>query len=465
MTRNLLPRCRRDEGGMALLIVVGVAMVLMLMGIAAMTMADGALTSSTSHVNFERSLHLAEEGIDQALGRLQNNDKYHTVPCVPTFSTTAKEEAWARDKLSKATLQETDRGEFAVVKPAARGPVDSDACAADAPEAKVVYAAAWVPSRAEPRKQRVLKVEYIFSTFAPESAILVGSDLDYGGDAQVLAGSVHSNGDIVTVGGGSGSWKVEGDLTASGTFSGNVADGKVSGVWGPDFPPIFVPPINPRSMWDQHRAAYPNDWFDLCDDDKNGVVKKADNAAGPCQGSVVKVLANSGADKSFQGWSFKNSGNIWELNGSAPPDGVYYAYRSNVSVGSVGSETTPYKATIFTEGAPSSPCNQSPVDIHVTGGPVMAPFIPDIQLISGGDVYIGGGSSGKLKGLIGATEQVHLSAAVDLRGSVIAEDRCDTSGSKVTPPNNISGNFSITYEPNLNVALDPYIRTTLWLEM
>ena len=221
-------------------------------------------------------------------------------------------------------------------------------------------------------------------------------------------------------------------------------------------------------MWDQHHVTHVNSWYDLCDDGAYGQVRKPDGAA-PCLGTVVQTLENSGAFKTFRGWGYNKTKKTWEYNGAGDQHGVYYAYRAGVSIGGTpGTDATPWQASVFTEGVLATPCNQYPVDIEIVGGPKMTPWISGLQLISGGDIYKGGGAqSAKFQGLLGATEQVYISGTVELKGAIIAEDRCDTTGSKIDSPkiNHFSGNMTLTYDPILDLAVDPYIRTTLWLEL
>ena len=141
-------RGRGDETGLALIMVMGVALVVMLIAIASFKMATGALSSSARHVNYEQAVHVAEHGVDQTLARLQQDELHTTpagVPNAPSFADEDAEETWARAQIALAPTAVSPKGEYAVVKPLNRN---------------VLYVQSWVPNRDNEVTSRLLKAEY-----------------------------------------------------------------------------------------------------------------------------------------------------------------------------------------------------------------------------------------------------------------------------------------------------------------
>ena len=435
-----------DERGMSMVLVIGISAVLLAGSILATTLVNRAVGGSTVHLSYEQALHLAEEGVDQVLARVQADETYSTGHLVPAGYTAAEEEDWAVELLGTADLTAVDEGEYAFVKPANRN---------------VVYAAGWVPDRTRAERPRFLKAEYLFSTYNPPKAILIGGDLIVSGNADVsgISGDVHSNGDIEL----SGSPTISGDLTSSGsiTVGGSGSSSGVEGEVRSEASPHFMPPVEPREMWELLHVDYTDSWYDLCPD---ATVRRAD-ATTPCNGSILGT-ATSG--QSFRGWTFHLSGSNreWQKDGSGEYSGVYYVYQSGANVSkNPGEVGNPWRATVITESSNvDGSCDASWGDIHVNGTPRMVGFIDGIAFVAGRDLQIQGNANQQFDGLIAAHEQVEVSGNPTLVGALVAEDACDSTGSPVTT-SKVSGSMSIQYDGNLDVQLASLIRTSLWLEL
>ncbi|HUR17407.1 MAG TPA: hypothetical protein VMZ51_00535 [Acidimicrobiales bacterium] len=434
------------EHGFAMVLVIGVTFLMFLFVAMAFRSTNTSIGSSGGHVRFETAVHLAEQGIDQTLARLQKDKTFVTgADCTPPC--TSGHDEWARAKLASASVQTTAQGEFAVFKPIGRD---------------VIYAAGWIPNRARAKEERVLRAEYIFSPFTPGFGILTEGDVQIAGSAKILGtkGDLHSNGDVDIIGNSS---SASGQVTASGSYTGSpIGSPAPAG----SQPRQTVPPVEPRTVYNDLSGSpnYSGSWYDLCGD---GTVKSPGST--PCTGSL---LATPSGSETFRGWSLGGSGSqrTWSTSSNIAYDGVYYVYQAHVKVtGSPGSTGVPWSTTIITEkNNGGSPCQQSYGDISMGGGAVARPFIDGLLLLAGRDLEIGGTPSQNLTGGIGVQEQFSIGGNGTINGSVIAEDRCDTVFSPSDSPvhvNRIDGSITVTYNGGLEIPLFKQIRTTAWLEL
>lgn len=417
-----------DEGGFAMVSVILFGVVLSALALMAVSQADRALSASDGHVQFEREIHLAETGVEQSLGRLQR-DPFWDSGHVAVGTTPAQHDAWAAGALASAPVVAVDDGEYAVVKPDGL---------------QVIYVAGWSPSRASARRQRMLKVEYLFSTYSPANAVLTNGALGIGGNASVTGslGNVHANGNVDVVG---NALTVSGTLTATGTITGGQPG------WSGGQAPQEVPAIDPRSIYDRYAATpgYTENWYDLCSD---GSVRQP-STGGPCTGTL---LASTGG---IRGWTFQNA--IWK-NDRDPYDGVYYVHEASAHVRGTD---RPWRATILAAASGTTGA-LAHGDIEMTGNPRIAPFLPDVALVSGRDLDIQGTGTGdgSYEGLLGSHEQIKVTGNPTLFGALVSEDAVHTPGSPVAS-NYVSGSMVISHDRAMEAELGGLIRTTLWLEL
>lgn len=436
---------------MGLMFVLGLGLLVMGMAALAHALLTTTLDTSSRHVSREQALNLAEQGIDQTVARLNADGAYSTDAWAGTMPATvvtaADEKAWVRAKVAAApaaAVEQAPGGDVVVVKPSNRG---------------VVYAAAWVPSRAAATSLRVLRTEYVADgRYQLSHAILVDGDLSISGAAQIsgLSASVHSNGDADI----SGSPDIAGSLTASGSFT--RLSGSVAGTTAAGVPRVSVPQIDPRTLWNRNAGTSlaAASWYDLCPD---GTVRRPTGAA-PCAGTIL----GSGALATYRGWRL--SGTTWSFTGDASFGGVYYAYGGDIKVtGNAGSAGTPWQVTLIAEdlagGAGTDGCRQRRRgDIDIGGGVSPTAFLDGLVLVAGRDLILRGTVDQVLTGIVTAREQVDISGNATLQGVVVAQSRCDSGGSPVSL-NTISGSMSLRYDGGLGVSVDEGVRTTLWSEL
>jgi hypothetical protein len=431
MMKRLQLRSGADSG-FAMVSVVLFGVVMLAVTVMTVTQVQQATQQGIGHLSYEREIALAETGIDQTLARLQQNNTWSTMATrtgLVSGATAAEEKAWATTQLNAATPIVTDGGEYAIVKPLDRN---------------IIYAAGWAPTRASAKRTRVVKVEYLFSSYTPANAVLSNGPLTIGGNAAVEGslGNVHANGDIGVVG---GSLSVSGTLTATGTVSGGDSG------WLGGQPPQEVPEVNPRSIYGKFATDpdYSNRWYDLCPD---GTVHSP-SASTPCTGTDIPFTT------SFRGWKYQAG--KWQ-NDRDPYDGIYYVYQRSASI--KGTDE-PWVATILAEPS-GTDGNLTNGDIEMTGKPLLTGLLPDVALVAGRDLDIQGTGTddGFYEGLLGAHEQFKVTGNPTLRGAIVGEGSEDSLGSPVSD-NYVSGSMTITHETGLEADLGGLVRTTLWLEL
>lgn len=432
-----------NQSGIGMVLVLGMGFLVLGMGFLAHRIFDGAITSSSGHVATEQALHLAENGIDQTLARISNNPAYSNATTLPGG---VVEKTWALEQAAAATPQQGPEGEFVAIKPAGRN---------------VVYGVSWIPNRAEARRTRVVKAEYLLSAYNPEHAILVGGPLILNGNPGVggYAGNVHANGPIDLT----GNPLVSGNLTTSGIFTGKQPDALPSppGGYQSTAPKIDIPRIDPRAEWDSLVHGNVGTAYDLCAD---GWIKIPDGST-PCSGTVVP-----GFDLGEEFRGFKYSGGNWDYSANTAYEGIYFAYRSSIKIaGSPGSPGSPWRVSLLAEPGPSDDAACPGLvggDIEISGNPSLSPFLVGLTLMAGRDLKLNGNPGTAFSGLMMAKEQLSVSGNPGLTGSLIADGVCNTPGSLVDrDQSEVSGNPTVTYDGDLEAKIDNLPRTTLWLEL
>jgi hypothetical protein len=465
----------KDESGVGIMMAFGIGLLLLAMGVLALSLFNIGQNSAGRHLGYEQAIHVAENGIDTALAKQQRDQGNYTTDAawggtngqLPAGTdTVAEEETWLRARAAQAEANwatlpseikgHSPEGDYILVSPSNR---------------QTVYAVGWVPSITAPKHVRYIKTEWLFSTWRPDHALLVNGDLDLqSGQVLGLTGNVHANGNTHVQGGQA---TISGLISTSGTFSGTTL---------PDPPNIptaeegapqqDVPVLDPREIWRRGTVVtgYQANWYDLCPD---GRVRSLYTGAGgivssPCTGLTV----DDASPGSFRGWSY--GGSEWDYNGSGNYDGTYYAYQGNLKIsGNPGSGGTPWKASLIAEAAPgpaAGACANTRLtgDILVTGTPNTLPYMTGLGYIAGRDLKINGnpgpGSTGIYSGFYAAAEQVEIGGNVSLSGSVVVQDLCDTPTSPIND-NNVHGSVTITYDGGLDVLVGATIRSALWLEL
>jgi hypothetical protein len=434
---------------MAMILVVATGLVLSIFAAGLTSLTINTLRSSSSHVTFSKTVDAAEAGVDQTLARLSKNNSYSAGPDIsdPSFSTAsgwsspAAEKAWAKSTIlslaTSSTVQRTANGDFYAIKPS---------------NLNTIYSMGFIPNLARATRTRLLKAEYIFSTFHPADAVLTNGNIDCCPSYEVgLAPGVtsstnigiHSNGNLEGVPPSANGGTVV--ASASGTCSSPCTSGA---------PAETVPAIDPRAIYNSQSPLYSSNWYDLCPD---GKVRAPNTSSGatPCTGSVVS------ATLPFRGWT--RSSNTWsdDDNGTAYP-GVYYVYQGNIDIGSPQTATLTGAETIITEATANRACPRSDGNITLdtktdwSGGP----YIPGVMAVAGGNFEQdnNAGVSGPGGAYLAQGSITQNTSAHDvLVGVAIAEDFCGET-------NSLQGSI-LYYDGGDDIPIGQLIRTTLELEL
>lgn len=272
---------------------------------------------------------------------------------------------------------------------------------------------------------------YNLGTYDPEAAIVANGSLNIPGNPTIrgLKGSVHANQNLVI----SGNPIIEDNATAQGTLdiSGTPT---VGGTLAGGQPPKPVPPINVA------------DFFDDRD-----YLLRADGRIFNKSGVLVHNGSGGAAWHGFK-WA-AGSPNKWDLvtptGDGVPPPATYYIEGMVVVSSNIGNGPgdPPVRATFI-----------STKSFEISGNPGLAPYLGDVQVISGTDIKIGGSPDlDDYQGFYGAREQIMVSGNPQIFGALVAENAANTDttvalgaiGSSQLAVQ-ISGDARITFNGGLN---------------
>lgn len=451
---NPEPRPRADSGS-ALVIVLAISFVLLGLSLLAGAKTVAALKDSRTHTVFAQNLDAAEAGLDQVSARLQSTDGAYSycptsaarptcdVPATAVtngFATPAAERDWAKQTLlaiaaeDPSRLTRTAQGDFLAIRP---------------PSVKTIYSLAWIPSYAKPQRQRLLKSEYLFSTYQPANAILTNGNIDCcssynvglapGVQASTTFG-IHSNGSL----GGVPLPASGSSVTVSASASGTCPSPCVGSA-----PRQTVPVIDPRRVYEAEAGKYPGNWYDLCVEAGLTKIRQPDLTPPivPCTGPELSSTLP------FRGWS--RTGTTWTHAGGNQP-GIYYVYRGNIDLDTV---TLTGGMTMITESSNNRACpktdgwQQYKKVTWTSGG-----FIPGLMVLSG-NYWYQNTQSQMGTGAILAQEYVEqqTSSAPGVTGLLIAENLCGGT-------NRLQGSV-LYFDGGVDLPLGGLIRSTLQLEL
>ncbi len=246
------------------------------------------------------------------------------------------------------------------------------------------------------------------TTMLSNPAILVNGDLDISGNISVDGdnGNVHANGDMVISG---NSADVEGDATATGTFTAN-AGWHAGGMQGGGQATVNAPDVN-AADYIQYATHILN-----------------------ANGTMTTVATGATTACPCNNWSF--SGGTWSITGNTATAGTYYVNGAATISGSPGSSKSPVQLSVIATGS-----------ISVTGNPYLRPQNSAfLQFVTDGDLKLAGNVDVDVTTVEGQSlvrEQLQISGNPDIRGQIIVQDV--ESVSDLVTSNVISGNPSITY--------------------
>lgn len=435
------------------------------------------------------------------------------------------EKAWARavadDTANQAVVTLSGGGEGVAIRPldpSTSEPMDL--------VFGVGYVPSRAAALAGQGRVRVLKLQVQPSVFSPADAFLVNGDLTIGGGASTdgITGNVHSNGNVFVEGTAdcaNSGMCVRGRLSMTGTLrkgpnptGPEMTDGEQStfdqtGVCPTDGPaaptcgdddvaegaaPKPVPSFNAASFYDPDAplGAFTDPvtgnrtearWWILC---PGGSVKAPSGATPPADlcnnvGGTFPAVWTQGTTANFHGWSWTTNcgtplGNKPCWTGDKVVSGAYFVYNSNAKTQGgrgavsilVGCELTPavedgrHDPEAETCGA-ATPGDQNG-SYAMSGQPEFVPALAGIHFIADRDLIVNGQSGTELDGFIGAREQVDTSGNGDLNGSIVALNLPTTASSPVSV-NSAKGNFKVSYNERLLIALPGLTQITAWNEL
>jgi len=264
-----------------------------------------------------------------------------------------------------------------------------------------------------------------------EKAILTEESLEISGNP-TLKGSVddvHSNKDVTL----SGSPNTKGEISASGTVTGNPVGGgtTLSGAGN-----IFIPDINPADY-----EQYVDYKFR-----SNGFIYDADD----------NVVANAN-NLEYKGWLF--AGDRWVVRKENPAtilngDLYFMGEYGNVEIANnPGSNGNNWFVSILADGY-----------LEISGNPYFSNYkdpgdpegFQNILFMTGTDILVSGNynSDHRLQGIIAAREQVAITGNPNIHGGIISQGASDTD-SKVAGGNLVSEQATITFDGLLSPWENP----------
>ncbi len=490
----------RSDSGAGLILVMGISLVVFSLIATALMIATSSLRQSKNRTDFELSLAAAEEGVDIAFARQQDafDQGISTGYAIPSpagavlksatpCAAPEQAEFSGADEMGQARaalealadrpgcLQQGASGQFVVIRPAQT--VNSG----------TIYAMGWSPSRADANaSERMLRVDYIFSPYAPQHAILTGGDLAIDGSVDInvvpnappVAG-VHTNADLTFT---NQSLTVCGSVSGTGTVPTTTYSNDCTGTTQAPTqqPAVALPLIRPLSFYRRATtvstaadAINQNLWFDLCPGSgTNFTIHGYDTVAPnePCQGPLLgdqNSPINWGVEYDPSGTA---GGPTFALQNAAK-SGVYYAHGANLTTKQGGqAPATPPRRTLIASQASS--CDPATGNIEYTHFDMAdGPYIRNLFLLAEGDLWVGpnlklGNPQTPVGGMFVAGDEVEMNTSSQGSvGAVVAADRCPaTTGELIDDGQSRIQGITFWFDPNAESPFSSIINVTLWQE-
>lgn len=459
-----------DESGVAL--VAALLAVVILTGLAVVFVATAVSTSRSTAISrdFETAIHVAEAGADEVVARV-NWEKDHVTSdsqgadhALPTGLNDEEQREWAVEQVlgddGLEPLVTGTSGEGFGIRP-------RDATTGD--ELDLIFGVSLVPDRARPERVRVIRMRFQREFFQPKHGIQGCGDMTVRGSASVTGdlGTVHANGNVQTHG---DSYHVQEGITASGTVDPPSAG--QGGASEEDCPEVHAEDLHARAgpPFTCYEAGDPDCpqlfdgggtavlWWDLCPD---GTARRA--APVPCDGEIAYVEpAQGGPANNHKGWRHRTGGGQdprWQTRDIQ--SGVFYIHETNARIEGSGSAT----ATVIVEKDDVD--NGRSGNLHFSGSSAIVPALEGIAVVTDRDLEMVGDASGggiQAGGMIAVGEQADLAGTAAFQGPVYIRDDPHTTYSPVST-SEVRGNFSVTYDEELDITLLGSIRITAWNEL
>ncbi|WP_407343042.1 hypothetical protein [Pengzhenrongella phosphoraccumulans] len=472
---------------------IGVSILIFTLAATAVALAVNGVSQSRQRAGYERSLALAETGIDRVLSEVQgaytsfNADYPAPGPvslvepspwCAGTavnfpsagegaggiFSTEAAERTWARTKLegliaAGTCIQTGGGGQYVVLKPVSTSFKYGR-----------VYSLSAVPTFADPTaRARLVKSEYIFMPYRPSHAILAAGPLVISSSTTVTAAygvdptvaSVHSNATIT----GTGNPSVSGLVTSTGTstFSSNGFTLNPGGAVAQK-PTEAIPLVSARTFYTQAATNDPAavvDWYDLCTD---GSMRNY-ASTGPCTGTSIGTASSS---QEVRGWNYASR--TWTATRNTL-SGTYYAFQSDIVAGN--GNGTFARLTLVAESESSTVCAAKRYgNISWDHFTITSPAYHNLWMFADTDIVttsnFSAGSFGPpvVSGMFVAGDQIQMeTSSQGAVGSVVTANLCTTpaGGGGLVSTSEVK-NPAVYFDPNSDAPFSSIITTSLWLD-
>lgn len=473
------------EDGVALIYVLFATVIISGLVVVFMSRVLFENRSTANARDHEAAVHVAEAGAESLFSHInaeEETNKYVTEDAsedLHKYDGSVDEEEWAiqaaRD--DPGGLVDTEYGQGYGIRPLDGSDVPLD----------VVYGVGFVPYMDAPNERvRVLKMQISRRYFSPDHALLTGGDLEFGGNAEILApgcdpddedtcnADVHANGNVDVSG---SAHTIQGDLTATGSISGspNTEGGSSAG----DEEEEPVPSVRARDFYGRDvtynsdpQTGESVDWYDLCDD---GVIREP--ASSPCTGDVVWPTGDGST--SFLGWSFQAGQNTWRATDVEA--GVFYVHHADARVrGSAGDGQR--AVTVLLETDDDRPGQTG--SLEMSGNPNLVSALPDTLFVADRDLKLKGTSNGgqvdddtcdpdddpdcdeqRYEGFLFAREQIDVSGTVHLSGAIVSEDDEDLHGLVTRSTAGINGTMNLDYDDDLKIDLSGKVTVEFWNEL
>ncbi|MFV0460066.1 MAG: hypothetical protein ACK5MT_14975 [Actinomycetales bacterium] len=488
----MLSRLRRHtvsgDEGFSLVLVIGTAVVITALVVTTLVIAYNGLAQSRNRQTGEQSLALAENGVDWAIARVQeqwdDDSGDYTIPgpdapsdfaagCSTSsvtypasapdgqFGSEQAEKDWAANQLktmaATGCLRTTEEGQFAAFKPMT--PLVNGAF----PKWGKVYGMAFMPSYADAKVTRLVKADYVFMPYRPSYAILSGGDLALESSTTVRGvdaasdplADVHTNGIITQRGAAS---TVTGEVSSVGVSPGG------SLAVESEVPRQNIPRVNAESFYRQAGddvTVTGDTWHDLCPD---GTIR-AWSSSGPCTSTTVQATAPA------MGWKYDSGDREWTATRTAT-QGMWYAHHADV-VNGTGNATFSNFTVVASAENPDSCTSKRYGNIQWDHYELDAPAYHNLWFMAESDLQTsanftagsGVGVTPVVSGMFVAGDQIELlTSSQGATGSVMAGDQCPTPPSAGLITENVVKNPDIYYDPSSDSPFTSIINITLWLD-
>lgn len=320
-----------------------------------------------------------------------------------------------------------------------------------------------------------------------DQAVLINGSLRIDGNVHNLAGSIHTNGDLLMrdyifesnadLRANTGPWSATGEATCvdpndywGGCYRArNLEEARpeLAPLLRSEQPEVSVPMLTARDLHAAWAYQIREHWFDLCypgavaaHPTHATVVQPTSPEDGPCEGEVIFVITGSWPNDHYQGWQYEAPERQFTRSwGGMPDDGVYYVHERNVNTNALGSSTK--RVTVVASADPNDPDGANSGNIFWRGNSHYLYFENDdgFQVAAFADRDIDARSGTHIaEGVVYAREQIRFGGFTRVTGQVIAAGASmNDPGVPDTPGSPVSGHLGAeSWTGSLYLIYAPY---------